>query len=109
MPGKNKDRKQRKHNILMRKVAEKAKERLALLQECVDKAKTTAYVIKRIVGTPNISRLKSFLDETIFDQEWFLNRNCSKGLRKLVKDTKLAKYAERMGANLPEKVDSRYK
>ena len=94
---KNKDLKARKHAILLRKQKARNNERISLLEKVKEGLGLNSYLINRILGTSNISRLQQLLDETIFKAEWFLTKLPTKKFRKLAKGTKLAKYVEQMG------------
>ncbi len=102
---KNKDLKQRRHGRLLGKQEAGKTARLELLSKVKEELGLTSYLINRLLGTSNTSRLQQLLDDTIFKAEWFLNKLPTKGLKKLVKGTKLVRYVESMGKNL--KVASR--
>lgn len=94
---KNKERKMAAHKKRMDKLVEysnKRKEALAtLIDECNakfklgDKASRATYILKRVVGTLSINKLKGLLERNVAGESWFQSRPLTPNLKLILANT----------------------
>jgi len=89
---KNTARRQETHKKNNEKQDARASERGKLLSDCITKYHCNTYLIKRLIGTPSIKRLKSLLDESFISAVWFTNRKAIPLLRDKIVGTSIKSY-----------------
>jgi len=95
---KNKEIKAIRHEKNTNKAQSNKIKRLELFNQVCEsfglKVGRGSYLIKRLIGTPNTTRLNNLLDGSIIDQEWFKERrtNLTKSAKKMLRETSLSKF-----------------